>query len=76
MPGGPLGRGGNAIWCGKEDKSHNKKEKAEAGCGQTNTTRAAVEVLIIVVHFLPDGWCQPVGHLGDHTDVEERGIAV
>ena len=45
MPGGPLGRGGNAIWFGKEEKSHNKKEKAEAGCGQTNTTRAAVEVL-------------------------------
>ena len=43
MPGGG-GGGGEAICCG-ENESDAKKEKAEAGRRQTNTTRPAVEVL-------------------------------
>ena len=43
MPGGG-GGGGEAICC-DENESDAKKEKAEAGRRQTNTTRPAVEVL-------------------------------
>ena len=43
IPGG-VGGGGEAICCG-ENKSHKKKEKAEAGRRQTNTTRPTIEVL-------------------------------
>ena len=36
----------------------------------TPATMTTVPIWIIIIHFLPNGWCQSVGNLWYHTNVE------